>query len=46
LARLGLIRQRLNELASIPERQPVLRLPATELDKAVDETVAAVETMR
>jgi 2-amino-4-hydroxy-6-hydroxymethyldihydropteridine diphosphokinase len=45
-SRLESIRQRLCQQAAAPGRQPVLRLSAAKLDRAVDETVAAVETMR
>lgn len=46
LSRLEAIGQRIRELAAAPGGQPVLTLSAAELDRAVEETVAAVETMR
>jgi 2-amino-4-hydroxy-6-hydroxymethyldihydropteridine diphosphokinase len=46
VSRLEEISRRLNELAAMPGRQPVLRLPAADFDRAVSEAVAAVETMR
>jgi hypothetical protein len=46
LSRLEAIGRRLRDLAAAPGRQPVLRLPAGDGERAVVETVAAVETMR
>jgi hypothetical protein len=44
--RLSDLKQQLEQLASIPKRQPVLRVSDTNLAQAVDEVVAAFETMR
>jgi len=46
VSRLETIRGQLDKLAAVPRRQPTLRLPAADFDRAVEETVAAVETMR
>jgi 2-amino-4-hydroxy-6-hydroxymethyldihydropteridine diphosphokinase len=43
---LAAIGSRLDQMASTVGRHPVLRLPAAEFERAVDETVAAVQTMR
>ena len=44
--RLAGLERRLSELALSPQRQPVLRLPAERFSDAVEEVVAAMETMR